>query len=270
MSDRVERQLAPATELLVAAADLQPGERVLDVGCGTGPTTRRAAAVVGPRGSVTGLDISPEMIDAARRREIGEGGAPISWVQADATTWDPGPEGFDAVISQFGVMFFAEPAAAFANLARLTVGGGRLRAAVWAERTQCPVFDLPLQIAVAELQRAGAKFDIPSPTAGAYSLSDPTHVERLLTTAGWTDVQWEPHPLRLSVGGGVSPADAARGSLDLGPTRILLEGIGDELKQTVCEAIAQAYAERVVDGQVVLDATPVIIAARRSSPRISS
>ena len=144
LADRLERQLAPVTDLLLAAAELRPGERVLDVGCGTGPTTRRAAAAVGPQGAVTGLDVSPEMIAAARERDTPHGGASIRWVEADAVTWDAGGGQFDVVISQFGVMFFADPAAAFANFARMTAPGGRLHIAVWAERSQSPIFDLPL------------------------------------------------------------------------------------------------------------------------------
>ena len=263
LADRLERQLAPVTDLLFAAAGVRPGERVLDVGCGTGPTTRRAAAAVGPQGAVTGLDVSPEMIAAARERDAPAGAASISWVEADAVTWDPGGEQFDVVISQFGVMFFADPDAAFANFARMTVPGGRLHIAVWAERSRSPIFDLPLSIALAELERADVRVEVPAPDAGPYSLSDSQHVENMLTAAGWTDVRWEPRPLRLSVGGGAGPTDAAAGSLEFGPTRIVLDGLDEALRRTVCEAVARAFEDHVDDGEVMLLATPVIVSARR-------
>src|SRR5262245_38950827 len=145
MADRLERQLAPVGDRLFRAAELERGERVLDVGCGTGPTTRRAAALVGRDGSVTGVDISPEMLAAARRAEaLGEDAAPIQWVVADAANWDPGPARFDVVISECGVMFFSDPSVAFANLARVTHEDGRFCAAAWAERTRSPLFELPL------------------------------------------------------------------------------------------------------------------------------
>jgi SAM-dependent methyltransferase len=267
MADRLERQLAPVGDLLFSAARLQPGERVLDVGCGTGPTTRRAAALVGPQGSVTGVDISPEMLSAAgRATTLDDDAAPIRWVEADAAAWDPGDERFDVVISECGVMFFTDPDAAFANLARVTVEGGRFCAAAWAERSRSRLFELPLSIALAELDRAGVVVDVPSPTAGPYSLGDGPPVERMLAAAGWVDVRWEAHPLRLSVGGGAGPVDAARGALEFGPTRIVMDGVDDALRETVCDALARAFEDHVENGEVVLDATPVIISARRRSP----
>ena len=86
LSEGLERQLEPASDVLFATARLAAGERVLDVGCGTGPTTRRAAAAVGPDGVVTGLDVSPEMLAHAAKVPVASGSAPIEWVASDATT----------------------------------------------------------------------------------------------------------------------------------------------------------------------------------------
>jgi SAM-dependent methyltransferase len=266
IADRLEHQLTPVGDELFAAAELRPGERVLDVGCGTGPTTRRAATFVGPQGSVIGLDIAPEMLAAARAAPAPPDAAPIRWVESDAVTWDGGSEQFDAVISQCGVMFFSDPAAAFANLARMTKDGGRLTVAVWAERSRSPLFDLPLSIAVAELDRAGVRPEEPAPDAGPYSLSDADAVRELLTAAGWTNVSWEPRHLRLAVGGGASPADTAAWSLEFGPTRIVMAGVDEPLRGTVCDAVARAFADHVENGEVVLDATAAIVSARRSIP----
>jgi SAM-dependent methyltransferase len=264
MADRLERQLAPVGDLLFGTARLERGAHVLDVGCGTGPTTRRAAALVGQQGAVTGVDVSPEMLDAARRAEsLSDDAAPIRWVEADAATWDAGGQQFDVVISECGVMFFADPDAAFANLARLTVENGRFCAAAWAERSRSPLFELPLTVALAELARAGVDVDVPSPTAGPYSLGDPGQVERMLAAAGWTEVSWEAHPMRLPVGGGADPVEAARGSLEFGPTRIVMDGVDEALRETVSGALARVYEDHVENGEVVLEATPVIISAHR-------
>ena len=263
LADRLERQLAPVTDLLFAAAGVRPGERVLDVGCGTGPTTRRAAAAVGPQGAVTGLDVSPEMIAAARERDAPAGAASISWVEADAVTWDPGGEQFDVVISQFGVMFFADPDAAFANFARMTVPGGRLHMAVWAERSRSPIFDLPLSIALAELERADVRVEVPAPDAGPYSLSDSEHVGEH-AHGGRVDRRSLGTPAVAAGGRRGSGADRRGGRVArVRPTRIVLDGVDEALRRTVCEAVARAFEDHVDDGEVMLLATPVIVSARR-------
>src|SRR4051812_42219509 len=105
----IERQLAPAGDALFAAARLSTGECVLDVGCGTGPTTLAAARAVGATGRVLGLDIAAEMLTAAASAAtdvVADDVAPIEWVEADAVTWTHTGPLHDVVISRFGVMFF--------------------------------------------------------------------------------------------------------------------------------------------------------------------
>src|SRR5207244_932358 len=102
--------------LLLEAARPQPGERVLDVGCGTGVTTEPYARAVGPAGHVTGVDISQPMLDAARARIEGAGLANVALLLADAQVHPFPPASFDLVTSRCGVMFFADPTAAFGNL----------------------------------------------------------------------------------------------------------------------------------------------------------
>ena len=113
---RAGEQLHPLSDALFDRASLQPGERVLDVGVGSGPTTGQAWEAVRLDGSVTGIDIAPPMIAAARQRVI----APeIEWIVGDAASDFP-PRTYDAVISRLGVMFFTDPVAGFHNLCEAT------------------------------------------------------------------------------------------------------------------------------------------------------
>ena len=132
MADRLEAQIEPVSDLLFAAAQPVAGERVLDVGCGRGSTTQLAAGAVGPAGEVVGLDVAANLIEEAER--LAPDDAAIRWMVADAQRAELPPEHFDLVLSRFGVMFFDDPTAAFANLAGATAPGGRLCVAVWQTR----------------------------------------------------------------------------------------------------------------------------------------
>ena len=264
MADRLDAQMAPITELLVEATGLRPGDRVLDVGTGTGPIARRAATLVGPRGSVTGVDVAADMVTAARdATPDDDSAAPIRYVQADATTWSS-PDLFDVVMSRFGVMFFEDPPAAFANLAAITRPLGRLSIVVWDRRDRSEMFQLPLDAAVAVLRGAGREPDLLPIDGGAFSLHDPDAVTALLERAGWRDIRIEHHEVRLRVGGGTDPAGAAEDAFGVGPTRKATEAIDEGLRAEVRAAIEAAYATRVDDdGDVVVGGRVLVITASR-------
>jgi SAM-dependent methyltransferase len=120
---------------VVEAADIRPGQRVLDVACGTGVLTRAAAIRTGPMGTVTGLDLSPRMLAVAERLS-----PTLTWRQGTAEALPFPDESFDAVISQFGLMFVPDPVLALREMMRVLVPGGRLAVAVWASLTDTPAY----------------------------------------------------------------------------------------------------------------------------------
>lgn len=260
----LDRQMAPITELLFSGAALESGERVLDVGCGSGPTTRQAAASVGPSGWVGGVDVSPEMLAAAATVPVTGDAAPIEWIEADVVAWQPEIDPVDVVLSRFGVMFFSEPRTAFANLARCTSAGGRMCVMAWDRRDRSTIFQIPLAATLAALRDAGAPAEEPPLDEGAFSLHDADHVTSLLDAAGWADVRHEQHVVPLRLGGGLGPEAAAEAAIGIGPSRVVTTGIDDERRRAVLTAITTALADHVDDrGDVVLPGSVIRITANR-------
>ncbi len=161
---------------------LVPGERVLDVGCGAGGLLLAAARAVGPGGRAVGLDLSRPLIEVARGRLEAAGLRQVDLVVGDAQV-DRAPGGpFDVVASQFGVMFFDDPVAAFANLAQQVVPGGRLVFSCWQAAEANPWW------VGGVLARYRVEAPPASIAAGLFSLADPDRTAGMLRAAGWAEV----------------------------------------------------------------------------------
>jgi SAM-dependent methyltransferase len=240
VADRLEAQIAPVDEVLFAAAALTVGEGVLDVGCGRGVATRRAAAAVGSGGHVTGLDISTRLVDEARERT--PEGSPVDYVVGDAQVHPLDDLGARAVISRFGVMFFADPTAAFANLTRATGPGGRLCVAVWQPRARSSVMERPVEVACRVADALGVTLAIPPGDGGPYSLGDPDSATGVLEAAGWREVAVTPHLLPMYLGGPATPSEAADAALGLGTLHDALAEVPAELAAEVRRAVTDDLA----------------------------
>jgi SAM-dependent methyltransferase len=176
--DRIQRSLAAYSEAALAAAAAKPGEKVLDVGCGTGTTTARLAEAVAPAGHVLGVDISEPLIGAARQQQLGN----ATFAVSDAAVYPFDAATFDLVFSRFGVMFFAEPVKAFENLRRALKPTGRLVFVCWRKPDENPWGAVPMRAAAPHLP----PMERPGPEdPGQYAFADPARVERILKAAGF-------------------------------------------------------------------------------------
>jgi SAM-dependent methyltransferase len=178
----LDEQLASITDRLIAACALRPGENALDVGCGAGGTTLALAAAVGPSGHVDGLDISRPLLELAERRARDAGAGNARFLLGDAQDQPLPRGGYDLVTSRFGVMFFADPVAAFRNLCGGLKPGGRIVFLVWAGPESNPWFSLPLQVAVARL---GPQPPTPPDAPGPMAFRDVGRVLGILEAAGF-------------------------------------------------------------------------------------
>ncbi len=131
------RQLYPAQEKLLDMAALELGERVLDVACGTGLVTLRAAGLVGPYGAAIGVDISQGMVDRAAERADARGLGQVRFLRMEAESLELRDGSFDVALCSLGLMYVADPVAALREIRRVLRPGGRLAAAVWGDRSRC-------------------------------------------------------------------------------------------------------------------------------------
>jgi SAM-dependent methyltransferase len=255
---RYDVMLASFADAILAAAGPRPGERVLEVGCGTGALAVRLAGMVAPGGSVTGVDVSRAMLAVAARRAAGAGAA-VEWVRADAQV-HPFPADHDVVVSRFGVLFFEDPAAAFANLAAALRPGGRLAFACWQDARGNEWITVPRDAALAHVPAPPPAPEQAAPGPGPFSLADAGRLVALLTGAGLADVALETveAPLRM----GTSVDDVVEFYRRSEIAELIRRG-GPEEQAAAWAAVHDALAARAVDGAVDLVGRAWLVTARR-------
>jgi len=241
MQDVLDRMLQPFADRL--AADAFPGEGgwVLDIGCGAGATTLAMARRLGPKGLCLGVDISGPLVEAAKARAEAVGLEQAGFVEADAQGYRFDPGAFDAVISRFGVMFFDDPEAAFANIRKGVRPGGRLTFVAWRSPMENSFMITAVQAAAPFLPAMTP----PDPNApGQFAFADDAKVRRILKAAGWGEVDVAP----LDVPSEVAEADLMAYVTKLGPAGLALRDADQGLKARVAEALETAFRPYVQDG----------------------
>jgi SAM-dependent methyltransferase len=254
----LDGQNAPPGLIAIDRARIARGDSILDVGCGCGETAIRLAERVGPTGSVTGIDVAAVMLESARRRAAGFDN--VRFLNADAQTAPLPAARFDLVYSRFGMTFFADPEAAFANLRSSLKPGGRLAFVCWQELASNPWLLVPSRVAAAHVPMPAPS---PPDQPGPFSFSDPARVRRILADAGFAQIAVDPLQYELTVGGGVSLDQAVGLMLEIGPTGAALREASREVRSTVAGALRVALAPFEREHGVCMDAAVWIATASR-------
>ena len=249
--EKMDAMLAPVTDRLLAAAKVNAGDHVLDVGCGTGQTSQ----LIAEQGAlVTGIDLSETMLDVARSH-----GTPgCAFVTADASTFK-GEQQFDRATSRFGVMFFDDPVGAFENLHENIRHGGKMVFACWREPKLNPWAIVPAMAVKPFLEEGPA----PDPLApGPFAFAQQERLQGILKDSGFSDVTLESFDFEMTLSDGRGAAEATDFACKIGPGSRAMEELQGEQIQYARDAISDAFQPYVApNGKVSLGASIWIVSA---------
>jgi SAM-dependent methyltransferase len=251
----LDRLFQPFEQILAEAVAAAGARHVLDIGCGAGATTLAAAQRLPAGAHCVGLDISTTMIEAARRRAEAAGLVNIRFRVADAQICDLEPAYFDAIISRFGVMFFADPRAAFANLRRAAAPGCRLTLIAWRGPAENP-FMLAGERAASAFLPELAAFDPTAP--GRFAFADAERVRGILAAAGWERIETTP----LDVACALREQELDVYATRLGKLGQLPPDLDEETRAQIYEAARREYDPYVEAGEARFSAACWRIDAR--------
>jgi len=256
---RLDAMIAPYGAQAMAALAPRAGEHIVDVGCGCGETALELGRRVTERGSVLGVDVSEPMLARARERAAAGGLAHLRFVAADGQTHRFAPDAADALFSRFGVMFFADPSAAFANLRTTLRPGGRLAFVCWQPMTENPWMGVPLRATASILP---AKPPPPPDAPGPFSFGDRERVASVLGRAGFRDVAFDAFTPDIVVGGGSDLDATVAFVLQLGALSAALGDAEPDVVAQVAAAVRDAIAPFETPRGIVMPSAAWVVTAR--------
>lgn len=251
---RTDRSFAPLTARLLEAIAPLPGNTIVDIGCGAGELSL-ALAAARPQAQVLGLDISPDLVESASRRADGQPNC--SFVLGDAATWQPARAAPDLYVSRHGVMFFADPVAAFAHLAGVAAPGAALCFSCFRSAAENPWAS-----GIARLLPAAPPSDPLAP--GPFAFADPDHVRIILESAGWGTPELKAVDFHYVAGSGEdAQAEACEFFSRIGPAARAMREMPQAEREAFSERLRGFVAENSADGEVAFPAAAWIVTARR-------
>ena len=251
--ERLDAMLAPISAELIKTAAVRSGERVLDVGCGCGDTSIRLAKD-GAR--VTGVDISRPMLARAKARAERAGTKDLEFIEADAAA-HRFAEPFDLLFSRFGVMFFADPDAAFANMRKALKTGGRVAFVCWRDWRENEWVRVPISAVRPHLP---PQPQLGPEDPGPFAFADLARVRRILAAGGFDAISARPFDTTLALG--ETHEDALAHIQDFGPVSRMMAGATDAEKSKAVAALDQALRPFSERKPVALGAAVWLVTAR--------
>ena len=258
LQPRIDPMLLIFNQKLLDVLNIRPGERALEIGCGTGTTTLKAAKCLGLSGSIHAVDFSRPMIGKAKERAKEASLENITFVEADAQEYEYPFKEFDLAYSRFGVMFFENPVRAFSRILDAMKPGGRLGYVCWADKNKNAWIYEPAQVAKEFLE-------LPKPPGedepGMFSMSREERIRKILDKAGWSDIRVEAFESINTIGKDAD--DAAEFISKVGPMAQPFSEAGNDLKEKTLEALRSFLKAHEESSGVMLGFCNWIVTASR-------
>jgi SAM-dependent methyltransferase len=253
----IDHIVVPFGNAALKAAAPQPGNRVIDIGCGCGDTSIAIARIVGETGAVLGIDVSRPMLEVARSRGALANCAHLVFRNADASEADL-PPNTDLLFSRFGVMFFSRPSQAFGHLRKSLRSGGRCVFVCWRTPRDNTWAMTPLSAARAAMGVIPPPADPDAP--GPFAFADEARLRALLSSAGFSAIDVQRFDAALLLG--VTPRSAAESAVQIGPVSRLVREVGVEHLPIILDAVERALIPVAApDGHVSLNGSAWIVSA---------
>ena len=257
MQQEIDRIVVPFGDAALKAAAPQPGERVIDIGCGCGDTSIEIARIVGAAGTVLGIDVSQPMLEVARSRGALANCAQLAFLGGDASEAEL-PANTDLLFSRFGVMFFSEPSPAFSHLRKSLRKGGRCVFVCWRAPRDNAWAMTPLSAARTAMGVTPPPADPNAP--GPFAFADEARLRAILTSAGFGAIDVRRFDAALSLG--ATPRSAAENVVQIGPVSRFVRDVGVLHLPTILDAVERALAPLAApDGHVRLNGSTWIVSA---------
>ncbi|TML82414.1 MAG: methyltransferase domain-containing protein [Actinobacteria bacterium] len=257
MQREIDRIVVPFGDAALKAAAPQPGERVIDIGCGCGDTSIEIARIVGEAGAVVGIDVSQPMLEVARSRGALANCAHLAFRDGDAS--EAGlPANTDLLFSRFGVMFFSQPSQAFSHLRKSLRTGGRCVFVCWRAPRDNAWAMTPLSAARTAMGVTPTPADPDAP--GPFAFADDEKLRAILSGAGFGAIDVRRFDAALSLG--ATPRSAAEGAVQIGPVSRFVREVGVEYLPIILDAVERTLVPLAApDGHVSLNGSTWIVSA---------
>lgn len=258
MQSEIDRIVVPFGRAALKDAAPQPGEQVIDIGCGCGETTIEIAGIVGAAGAVLGVDVSQPMLEVANARGVQAGFAHLAFRDGDASEATL-PRNTDLLFSRFGVMFFRQPTAAFAHLRNSLRVGGRCVFVCWRTPRDNAWAMAPLAAARTAMRVTPAPTDPDAP--GPFAFANEERVRAVLSDAGFGSIDVQRFDAAISLG--AKPRLAAESAVRVGPVARFVREVGIEHLPIILDAVERTFETLAApDGEVSLDGSTWIVSAK--------